>query len=97
MYFNKLLKAVWNVLRSTAENKMLFPTNSRVRKTIVQFFSIKTFALKYVKSYQFKTYRKNRRVSSIVSRIVHNPEAILVFYLWIKLAFLLDYFHIQSY
>ena len=42
------------------------------------FFSQKSFALKYVKNYKFNTYRKNRRVSLIVSRMVHYPGAILV-------------------
>ena len=42
------------------------------------FFSQNYFALVYVKIYKLNTYRKNRRVSSIVSGMVHYPAAILV-------------------
>ena len=52
-------------------------TNSRLRKTMIQFFS-KIFCMVYVKAYQFNTYRKLSRVRSIVSRMVHYPAALLV-------------------
>ena len=45
-----------------------------------KLFSQKSFALVYMKKYKFNTYRKNGRVSSIVSRMVHYPAAILVNY-----------------
>ena len=51
--------------------KILFPTNSRVSKTMVQFFQTSD-ALVNVKKIPV------RRVSSIVSRMVHYPAAILV-------------------
>ena len=38
-----------------------------------KLFSQKSFALVYVKKYKFNTYRKNGRVSSIVSRMVIQP------------------------
>ena len=38
MYFNKILKALWVVLWPTAKKKII-PTNSRVRKVMIQFFS----------------------------------------------------------
>ena len=39
----------------------------------------KSFALEYVNIYQFNIYRKNRRVSSTVPRMVNYPAAILVY------------------
>ena len=45
------------------------------------FFSQKYFALVYVKKYKFNTHRNNRRVSSIVSWMVHYPAAVLVIFL----------------
>ena len=45
------------------------------------FFSQISFALVYVKIYQFNTYKKFRRVTSIVSWMVHYPAAILMFLL----------------
>ena len=43
-----------------------------------KLFSQKSFALVYVKKYKFNTYRKNGRISSIVSWMVHYPAATLV-------------------
>ena len=42
------------------------------------FFSQKSIALVYVRNYKFNTYRKTRRVSSIVSQMIHYPAALLV-------------------
>ena len=48
------------------------------------FFSQNSFALLYVKEYKFNTYRKNRRVSSIISRMVHYPAATVVTFLMLS-------------
>ena len=44
----------------------------------ITFFFQKSFALVNLKIYQFNTYKKLRRVRSIVSRMVHYPAALLV-------------------
>ena len=68
-----MLSVIW----PTANKKILFPTDSRVSKTMVQFHQ-KSLAIVYVEIYQFNTYRMFRLASSVVSRIVHYPTVILV-------------------
>ena len=78
MYFNKLFKGSVGCPTADCQEFFLFPTNSRARKTTVQIaFFLKSFALVYLKIYKFNTYKKFRRGSSIVSRMVHYPAAIL--------------------
>ena len=73
MNFNKFLKAVWGVLLLTAKIKKN-PTDSRVSYNFFQ----KSIVLLCVKITKLNTYRKLRRVNSIVSRTLYYPAAILV-------------------